>query len=104
MCEAIKNPPIFFKPVIDYCKKYYGDICLECPYPAGKVALNFTDPGENLVCPKVTNRHMPNFLTGKWFPDGDYKYNITVYSKNDDKIGNLVYYFRMNTGDRTFFK
>ena len=54
-------------------------------------------------CPKNENKNMAILKGGSWFPDGDYKVAIKLYSNIDEEIISVVYYYRMKTGDNRAF-
>ena len=105
VCDAMnaKNPPLLFKPVAENCKNSFPDICHGCPYPLGPVAVNYTEHLDEKSCPNVTNKNMPILSSGSWFPDGDYRVSIKLYSKNDSEILTVNYFYRMKTGDKKSF-
>ena len=102
ICESFSNPPIYAVDWIAACKKDLPQLC-HCPILPGPLNINYTEHMSESSCPKKTNKNEPNLKSGSWFPDGDYKSTLKFYSKNDNEIFYVAYYFRFNTGDRKSF-
>ncbi|KAL7038179.1 hypothetical protein ACKWTF_009489 [Chironomus riparius] len=103
VCEGFANPPIFGRDWVQACRKKFPQLCNDCPYLPGPLNINYTETMSEESCPRNTHKNMPNLKSGTWFPDGEYKSTIKVYSKKDKEIFYVAYYFRIKTGDTKAF-
>lgn len=100
----MSKPFPLFKDWIENCKKVCPTFCRNCPFMPGVVAVNYTENlNNNASCPRISNRNKPNMFSGSWFPDGDYKTAIKMYSNSDPEGLKINYYFKMKTGDTKSF-
>jgi hypothetical protein len=81
----------------------FPGICRECPRLPGILGANYTEIIEDGGCPNVSNKHMPSFQSGKWFPDGDYMSSINLYTNRDQEGLKILYYFKIKNGDNKAF-
>lgn len=97
------NPLLHFNSFFEDCKKRFPNLCHKCPLHPGIIAVNYTETMEENGCPKVQNKNMPSLASGKWFPDGDYKSHIMLYSGSDLEVLTINYYFKIKNGDNKSF-
>ncbi|KAL7038178.1 hypothetical protein ACKWTF_009488 [Chironomus riparius] len=86
VCETLKNPSLILRGIIDCCKRYFSNVCHNCPYPVGLLALNYSEPLTEQSCSNMTNKFMPNLLSSTWYPDGDYRAQTINHSNSNSKI------------------
>lgn len=96
------KPFPIFKDWIKNCKNVCPTLCRNCPFMPGVLNVNYTE-NLNASCPRMSNRNKPNLLGGTWFPDGDYRTGIKIYTKLDPEALKIFYYFKMKTGDKKSF-
>jgi len=74
-------------------------LCRKCPVLPGPILFNYTETINEKSCPKNTQKNIPTLVSGSWFPDGDYRTSIRLYSRDDSEVFHVNYYFRIKTGD-----